>query len=344
MTEAICKELGIRKNYLGNETIDTIYFGGGTPSILPKEEIQQILDCVNKHFSVSANPEITLEANPDDLDKEKLKNLFDLKINRLSIGVQSFDDKSLKWMNRAHTSSEAIDSIRMAQEIGFRNISIDIITGIPVADEKQHIADLELAFSLYPQHLSCYTLTLEPNTSWERLIRLKHYPKPIEEQQAAAFEETIDFIKSKGWIHYEISNFALSKEWISKHNNSYWNRKLYLGVGPSAHSFNGLSRRWNKTNHTDYIRFTKNNEEPPFDSEIITKTMSFNEAIMTGIRTSNGIDIKILRDILPDESEKLLKKINQEPLINSVHITDGHIVLNESSLLFSDAIASELFV
>jgi oxygen-independent coproporphyrinogen-3 oxidase len=343
MTDAICKEIKLRKDYLGKESINTLYFGGGTPSILPAKEIEQIINTVYQEFNISSLTEVTLEANPDDLDKQKLMALFGMGVNRLSIGVQSFEDKALKWMNRAHTAREAIKSIKTAQDLGFQNISIDIITGIPVVGNIQHITDIEQALSLQPQHLSCYTLTLEPNTSWERLIRLKHFPKPKEKEQAKAFEESIALIKSKGWIHYEISNFALSDEHISKHNSSYWEKAHYLGIGPSAHSYNGHSRRWNLTAHSHYMQNLNQQLEPPHEIETITPTMAFNEAIMTGIRTAKGIELNYLKTMLPGESDKLLQKVISKPLNQQVYIQGNRLICKEEALLFSDAIAACLF-
>ncbi|MCK9480756.1 MAG: radical SAM family heme chaperone HemW [Bacteroidia bacterium] len=342
MTAAICNELLLRKHYLENEQIDTIYFGGGTPSLLTPTEIATILNTITTTYPVSPSPEITLEANPDDLNENKISSLYKIGINRLSIGVQSFDDKALQWMNRAHTATEAVQCIKTAQQVGFDNISLDIITGIPVTDPRQHLQDIEVALSLNPQHLSCYSLTLEPNTSWERLIRLKHFPRPIEEEQANSFQETIKQIKSNDWLHYEISNFALSEKWISKHNSAYWNHLKYLGVGPSAHSFNGRARRWNLNSHSKYIQSLNADKEPPHESELITPTMAFNEAILTGIRTSNGIDVKFLMSLLPSETEQLLKKIAKIPLKNQLCLRNYRITCNEDALLFSDAIAVSL--
>ena len=344
MSEAIAKEITLRKSYLSDNQVTTIYLGGGTPSLLPIQELERIIQSVYKNFSVSEKAEITLEANPDDLSKEKLLSLKQLGINRLSMGVQTFDDKALRWMNRAHSSREAVEAITMAQEIGIENISIDLITGIPVTDNLQHKRDVAQALALNPTHISCYSLTLEPKTSWERLIRTKNYPEPKEDEQAKAFLETIELIESEGWLHYEISNFAKNEACVSKHNSSYWEGEPYLGVGPSAHSFDGTERSWNLTNHPLYLDAIGKDTVPPSEKEFITPKMAFNEALMTGLRTAKGVSLSQLETLLPNAYEKVLQKIKQAPFDTQVRIENNRLKLTHQAKLFADAIASDLFV
>jgi len=344
MSEAIAKEIILRKNYLSGKQVNTIYLGGGTPSLLPIQELEEIIHSVYKTFSVAEEVEITLEANPDDLTRDKLVALKKLGVNRLSMGVQTFDDKALRWMNRAHTSLEAVNAISIAQEIGIENISIDLITGVPVSDRFQHIRDVEQALALNPTHMSCYSLTLEPKTSWERLIQSKNYPKPKEDEQAKAFLETIEKIESEGWFHYEISNFAKDETCISKHNSSYWEGEMYLGVGPSAHSFDGVERSWNLTNHQQYLENLGKGENPPNEKEFITKKMAFNEALMTGLRTAKGVKLSLLKELVPSAYEDVLKKIKNPPFEAQILIENNRLKLTHQAKLFADAIASDLFV
>lgn len=248
MVEAMQKELVLRKDYTG-EPLDTIYFGGGTPSHIESLHIGSLLETIHQHYTLNSNPEITLEANPDDLSIEKCRELFSLGINRLSIGIQSFDDADLKLMNRAHNAEQAVRSVRNAKEAGFENISIDLIYGIRPAAEREAaskawIRNVETALELEVDHLSCYALTVEKRTALADMIKKKKVGIPDEEESVSEFEKLTELLAQAGYEHYEISNFARNKKY-SRHNTSYWQRKKYLGVGPSAHSFNAVSRQWN---------------------------------------------------------------------------------------------------
>ena len=254
MTKAISKELKIQKAYLGNDPIDTIYFGGGTPSILQAEQIEQLLNTVDSHYHIAGNPEITIEANPDDLSNEKLIKLKKLGINRLSIGIQSFQDKILSFLNRAHNSTEAIKSFQFARDLGFRNISVDLIFSVPGQSMFDLEDDIASVLELNPEHISLYSLTIEETTvfgNWSRKGKFK----PIGEEDAAQqFDMVIRRLENSNFEHYEISNFCRDNSY-SRHNTSYWKNIPYLGVGPGAHSFSGKNRQSNISSNHKYMKF-----------------------------------------------------------------------------------------
>lgn len=341
MTKAMAKELRLRKEDFPHEKINTIYFGGGTPSLLQANQIEELLQSVLENFEISPLAEITLEANPDDLHAQKLKELKQLGINRLSIGIQTFNEDALKWMNRAHTPDQAIHCVQEAQQQGIENISIDLISGIPNLPTGYIRKDIETALALSPKHLSCYSLTLEPGTSWERLIKLKNYAKPQEEQQASEFEETMKILAENGWLHYEISNFALSEEWVSKHNSAYWQQEAYIGLGPSAHSFYNQTRSWNLNNHSHYLQALTEGELPPAEKEKIDNITAFNEAIMTGFRTLHGVNINTLHTIHPIFTEKFLTQAKTD---HRIEVQSNSVKIKQNHFLFADGIASDYFV
>jgi len=246
--KALLKESELRRNYLGNEKIQTIYFGGGTPSLLTKDEILFIIDELHKYHEIEPAAEITLEANPDDLSIEKIKELKQTPVNRLSIGIQSFFDEDLKFMNRTHNAEEAVSSVKASQDEGFENITIDLIYGTPTLTNENWEQNLSRALSLNVPHVSCYELTVEPNTALHSFIK-KGKIGPLDEQKTAMqFEMVMNRMKAENFIHYEISNFC-KEGFYSRHNSNYWSRKKYLGLGPSAHSYNGTSRQWNIANN-----------------------------------------------------------------------------------------------
>ncbi|HFS66657.1 MAG TPA: radical SAM family heme chaperone HemW, partial [Flavobacteriia bacterium] len=251
LIQALAKELILRKNEL-QESIETIYFGGGTPSLLTKFELSFLLKTIYQNYNVVASPEITLESNPDDLDKEKLTNFKKIGINRLSIGVQSFFDEDLQALNRIHTAKEAIETLKIATKL-FDNITIDLIYGIPSLTKDKWLKNLEIAFDLSIKHISSYALTVEPKTALYKFIETKKYPNVEDSLALQHFKILQEETKKKGFIQYEVSNFG-KPGYFSKHNTSYWLGKSYLGVGPSAHSYHNYERSWNINNNAKYIK------------------------------------------------------------------------------------------
>lgn len=341
MMDCIEREIVLRKNYLSNK-IETIYFGGGTPSIIDTERIGKIIKAVYHNFSVAESPEITLEANPDDIDKEKLLQWRSAGINRLSIGVQSFHVEDLRWMNRAHNAQQARDCIMLAQDCGFENISCDLIYGTPVLTDELWKENLATIASLNIPHLSAYALTVEPKTALHKMIE-KHKVKDIDpKKQVRQFDLLMQWAKENNFEHYEISNFA-KKGFRSRHNSSYWQGKDYLGVGPSAHSFNGNARQWNVSNNTLYIQSLKN-DELIFEEEILTVENKLNEYIMISLRTAAGISLnKIEKDFGFLEKyriELIAKKyIHKKMLVHQ----DSYLMLTDHGKHYADGIAAELF-
>ena len=337
-SKALLKEIVLRKNYLEGEKIETVYFGGGTPSLLTKEELSSIIGGLNKHFDISSSAEITFEANPDNINTPDLLNWKSLGINRLSIGVQSFFEEDLVWMNRAHSAGQAIDCIKQAQDAGISNMSIDLIYGAPTLTDEKWKNNLETAAGLSIPHLSCYALTVEPGTALEVMTRKKKVTPVNTDDQARQFLIMTDYLQQHGYEHYEISNLALPGK-RSRHNSSYWSGAKYLGLGPSAHSYNGETRQWNIANNALYIQSLDNNEIP-FEIEHLSNEQRFNEYIMTALRTIEGIDLnKII-----NYKDELIKQSQQ--FINNgwLTINSDKIILTKQGKLFADGIASELFI
>ncbi len=343
MVDAICKEISIRKNYLSNNILSSIYFGGGTPSLLTEADFAKIFESINANFSIEINAEITVEANPDDLSIEKFQFLKNLGVNRLSIGIQSFNDSHLAFMNRAHTQSESIKCIENAKNIGFDNFSIDIIYGIPAPDHSLLINDIELATSFDVDHISAYCLTIEPKTAFGRWVKNKKM-NPIEEDFAAEqFEITMNLLAKKGYEQYEISNFARNKNY-SKHNTNYWLGQHYLGVGPAAHSFNGLARQANISNNKLYIN-ALDIDSLDFVEEELTLANRTNEYILTGLRTIWGVDLARVETIsegnFSSQNEFIIDNFLEK---KTIEIKNNALVLTEKGKLFADEIAANLFV
>ncbi|MBV7533633.1 radical SAM family heme chaperone HemW [Chitinophaga sp. sic0106] len=343
MVSAIIKEIALQQHYLGTDTIHTIYFGGGTPSLLAKGDVDAILQQLQRHFTIAPDAEITLEANPDDLTMEKLLELKHSGINRLSIGVQSFHEADLQWMNRAHNSQQAIDCITNAQAAGFNNITIDLIYGSPGLSDEGWEYNVQQAIRLGVPHLSCYALTVEPGTALDSFIRKKKMETVDPEKAARHFEKLMQWVETAGYEHYEISNFALPG-WHSRHNSSYWKGLSYLGLGPSAHSFNGHSRQWNIANNALYLKSISAGEVP-FEIETLTAEMQFNEYIMTSLRTSVGCDTgwvgerfgaDLARQLLANSREFIFKGWMEE--------SGTHLRLTKAGRLFADGIAADLFL
>lgn len=343
MVDAICKEIAMRQNYLQDKNLQSIYFGGGTPSLLSQEQLLQIFETIKKYFTIQPNAEITLEANPDDLSEEKLAELKHTPINRLSIGVQSFFDDDLKWMNRAHNANEAENAIDMAKQKGFENITIDLIYGTPGLSNENWLHNIQKALDLGVNHISSYALTVEPKTALATMIEKGKLADTNEEKAAEQFDILVNTLTANGFVHYEISNFA-KPDFFAKHNSNYWKGKHYLGIGPSAHSFNTISRSWNVANNQKYLNALAINELEITD-EILTANNQINEYIMTGLRTIWGCDLNFIA-LQFGETEKLrlikeaAKFIDQDLLV----INNNILLTTSKGKFLADGIAADLFL
>ncbi|WPO90396.1 radical SAM family heme chaperone HemW [Chryseobacterium sp. HR92] len=344
MLRAMKTELMLRKDELQNRTLKSLYFGGGTPSILSVDEINSLIDEALRYFSFEKDIEITLEANPDDLDKSFLKQLAGTPVNRLSIGTQSFFEEDLKLMNRAHTASEAEGSIKRAQDFGFENLSIDLIYGSPTSNLEIWKENLNKTIALEVPHISSYALTVEPKTALENWISKGKVKSPKEEEQNREFYYLSDFLKDNGFEHYEVSNFA-KPGFYSRHNSSYWKYQEYLGIGPSAHSYNGFDvRSWNVANNQQYIK-KLNDKLLAKEEEILSKEDQFNEMIMIGLRTIWGVDLTSLKNKFSDRllehfQTEIKTKLEEGILI----VENDHLKIPEKHWFMADGIASDLFI
>lgn len=339
---ALLKEISLRKDYLQGQ-VTTVYFGGGTPSLLPEKHLQTIIGHLRDHFDIAPQAEITLEANPDDISAQRAMEWRLLGINRLSIGIQSFVQGDLEWMNRAHNAEQAHRCIELARESGIHNYSIDLIYGTPTLSDRQWMDNLATAVSLETPHLSCYALTVEPGTALYTMIRKERVLPVSPDDQARQFLLMTDWLQQHGYLHYEISNFALPGQ-QSIHNSSYWSGAHYLGLGPSAHSFNGESRQWNIANNAAYIR-SLNEARIPFEIETLTETQQFNEYLMTSLRTMEGIDLVRVAKNFGHSKRSMLEK-EAKPFIATRWLEDvgGRLVLTREGKLFADRIAADLFI
>ena len=344
LVNSILSEIDLRLNYLPNKKIESIYFGGGTPSLLSEKETFLILEKIYKLYNVSKDVEITLECNPDDLTDEKLKELKRLEVNRLSIGLQSFDEEELIWMNRAHTAKESESSVKRAQDRGFENITIDLIYGSKFSNLANWKKTLNKAIALDVKHISSYNLTIEEKTKLGHDFKLKKEVAIDDEKSSELFLEMINRLEKNNFIHYEISNFG-QEGFFSLHNSNYWKGEHYLGLGPSAHSFDGTSRQWNVSNNNIYIKRISEKNESYFEKEILTEKERFNEYVLTSLRTIWGINLNYLRvnfntEFVKHYLNQIEKYIKQETVI----VKDTTYTLTEKGKLFADKIASELFV
>ena len=298
LVEALTQELALRADYLGpHPVLETIYFGGGTPSLLTTVELNQLIEAIHRHFRVVENAEITLEANPDDLTVAKVRELAASPINRLSIGLQSFHEPHLQLMNRAHSAPESTAAVRQAQEAGFENISLDLIYGVPASSHGIWEQDMARAFALQVPHLSCYALTIEPDTVFGRQLKKGAFRPPADEFVAHQFEMLLTEMTRHGYEQYEISNFCRPGR-ESRHNSAYWRGVPYLGLGPSAHSFNGTSRQHTLANNPQYVAAVLERHEVPATIETLSATDRANEYLMTSLRTARGTDLRYLRTVL----------------------------------------------
>jgi oxygen-independent coproporphyrinogen-3 oxidase len=341
--DAIIKEFSIRKDYLKNEPVQTIYFGGGTPSLLTIQQIEKLLNTIYKNFPVEKNAEITFEANPDDLTEKYLSDLKKTGINRLSIGIQSFDDNKLKILNRRHNAFQAVEAVRVAQRSGFNNISIDLIYGLPFQSLIEWENDLDKAFSLPIQHLSAYALTFEEKTLLLKQKEKKLIEPADEELMIKMYELLLNKSNQNGFDAYEISNFSLP-EFYSRHNSSYWTQTPYLGIGPSAHSFNGFSRQWNVASIHKYIEgIMKNNSF--FEQEILSLQDRYNEYVLLGLRTKNGINIDELEQNFGIELKNFcLENIKTFIDNEKVYKYGSFLRLTTAGKLISDTIIAQLMM
>jgi oxygen-independent coproporphyrinogen-3 oxidase len=343
LCNAIATEITTRTAYLEGEQIETIYFGGGTPSILSPTHLQQIIAAVAGCFTIAPNAEITLEANPDDLSQQKLHDLRTIGINRLSIGIQSFSDQVLTFLNRAHTTSDAANCIAWARTAGFSNISIDLMYAIPDQDDAQWKVNIQQALQLNPEHISAYSLTIEEKTVFGQWHKKGKLPVVEDAIAASQFELLMAALQQAGYQHYEISNFC-KPGYYSRHNSGYWQQKKYLGVGPSAHSYDLASRQYNISNNHLYIKAISNGTLP-FEKEILTQHDKINEYVFTTLRTSWGCDLNYLQNNLNFDLRKefaqALKSFENQSLIE---IHNNIITLTAKGKLFADKIASDLFV
>ena len=334
---ALLKEIELRRDYFANETIETVYFGGGTPSLCTIDEITRILERVSTNFQVIAEAEITLEANPDDITELKLTEWQKAGVNRLSIGIQSFFDDDLRWMNRAHTAQQAIANLQLATR-QFSNITVDLIYGLPGLSNQKWKQNVERVIAFDIPHLSCYALTVEPKTPLHKLIQHQKADDVNPDKQSEQFLLLMQWLTTAGYEHYEISNFA-KRGFRSRHNSSYWQRKKYIGFGPSAHSFDGNTRWWNVANNRNYIE-SINKGIVPFEKEVLTTTQKLNEYIMTSLRTMEGLDLSVLDETERQKLQTTSKKYIETGLIKT---ESTFLRLTNEGKLLADGIAADLF-
>jgi len=342
MVRAILGELEMRKDYLGDKEIETIYFGGGTPSLLSQTNLEDIFTGIYKNFRVSNMPEITLEANPDDLNKESIRKFKNTPINRFSIGIQSFFEEDLVWMNRSHNAKQSLQSINELQNSGYPNLSLDLIFGFSLLSQKKWEENIQTALHLQVPHISTYGMTIEKGTLLGNQAEKGKYQEIEEEIYADQYLYLMETLENAGLDQYEISNFS-KPGFHSRHNSNYWNRIPYLGIGPSAHSFNGISRSWNISNNSSYIKGIMEHSRK-FEEETLTPDNHFDEYILTSIRTRKGVEIPFLESQFGREkSINFIKKAN---LINQDGLLDIHtnyIALTKKGRMVSDLLIQKLF-
>ena len=339
--DTLCKELVLRKNELNGEVINSVYFGGGTPSLLKSDELDLITASLRSNYAIGNSVEITLEANPDDMTLSNLEIWRNKGINRLSVGIQSFRDEDLKWMNRTHTAEHAENCVKDARQFGFNAISVDLIYGLPSLDLAEWRVQIEKAISLNIQHISAYCLTVEQKTQLHTMVERGEVTPGNEVHQSEQFLHLLQVLKEKGFEQYEISNFCIPG-FEAVHNSSYWKGEKYIGIGPSAHSFDGKKRRWNVSNNTLYLKgFSE--EKNWFEIEKLTKKDCFNELIMTGLRTKYGVNLSRLQSN-HELTSVFLQKIQNYCEEGWMKKIEGTLLLTDEGKLRADYIASELFI
>lgn len=341
--KAVSKEIELQKNYLKGESVQTIYFGGGTPSMLSEKQIGIILDQIHENFEVEENNEITLEANPDNLSEKYLKKIKKLGVNRLSVGIQSFDAADLILMKRKHSVNQAINAVKTAQEVGFENISIDLIYGLPDLTIQKWEQNLYKALNLNIQHISAYHLTIEPNTLFQKMYKNDKLNLPTENESIDQFNMLIQKTAKKGFLHYEISNFALDGS-ISLHNSNYWMGVKYLGLGPSAHSYNLTSRQWNISNLHEYLDAISKGKIP-FETEILSQNEKYNDFVITSLRTMWGLNTEKLNKEFGEKYKSYFIKKTKELIDkNLLKKREEKYILTEKGMLISDNIISSILI
>lgn len=341
MVLALAKEIQMRKTEFQNNIVETIYFGGGTPSMLTSDEINFLINEVHANFKVVENPEITLEANPDDLSEERIIELSKSKINRLSIGIQSFFEEDLQLMNRAHNSAEAKKCLQIATQY-FDNISLDLIYGVPAMSNEKWEQNIDTALSFGIPHISSYALTVEPKTALKKLIQTGAIAAPKDEVAEAHFLILVDKLEANGFVHYELSNFG-KPDYFSKNNSAYWLGKKYIGIGPSAHSYDGVSRSWNIANNAFYLKGIQE-DTLPNEVEILSIADRYNEYVMTGLRTIWGVSLTRIETEFGNEYLKYLKKQTQKFLDDDLVFIENNVLKpTPKGKFLTDGIASDLF-
>lgn len=338
------KEINLANPFaaLTDHKINTLYFGGGTPSILTIDDLQLIFDALHERFDFADDAEITLEANPDDITDMKLAEWRSVGVNRFSIGIQSFVEEELKWMNRVHTATESLQCIDRVKKAGFTDFSADLIYGSPLLSDDDWRRNVETVIEKNIPHISCYALTVEPKTALDKMIAL-HKKEPVDaEKQARQFLLLIDWLEQAGYEHYEISNFA-KPGFRSRHNSSYWKGESYYGFGPSAHSFDGQRRKWNIANNALYIQSLEK-EIIPFEEETLTEIQKLNEYIMTSLRTIEGLNLGYVKTKFGEEKSNKLKVMSSKYAnAGRLKIVDDRLILTKEGKLFADGIAADLF-
>jgi oxygen-independent coproporphyrinogen III oxidase len=341
---ALVKEIQLETDFISDKIIETIYIGGGTPSILTEEDLERIFNAIHQKFTLAHDAEITLEANPDDINKNILGIWKKMGINRLSVGLQSFNDAELKWMNRAHNATQSLVCIDEIQAAGFNNFSVDLIYGSPLQSNEDLKRNFEIIAKKNTPHISCYALTVEKGTALNKLIKEQKSPNVNAAKQADQFQLLLHLMKASSYEQYEISNFS-KKGFRSKHNSSYWQGKPYFGFGPAAHSFNGINkRRWNIANNSLYIQ-SVNKNTIPFEEEILTVSQELNEYIMTSLRTIEGLDLTFVENKFGKESvTSILSAAQQYLLSGKMEQQSLSLILTKEGKFFADGIAADLFV
>jgi oxygen-independent coproporphyrinogen-3 oxidase len=343
MVDAICQETALQKSYVDGKAIETIYIGGGTPSMLQPDMLANLMDSIRKHHVISADAEITLEANPDDINAESLRSWQAAGINRLSIGIQSFRDADLNYLNRVHNAAKAIQCLKLAQDAGFHNLTLDLIFGIPTLDDEAWLQNINTAVEMKIPHISAYALTVEPKTALELMIR-KGKAAPVDDEQSARqFEGMMTAMKASGYLHYEISNYCLPGK-FARHNTAYWQGETYLGLGPSAHSYNGKTRQWNVSGIREYLDAI-NNEAIPAESEALSVDQKYDEYVMTGLRTMWGCNAGEIRKKFGNKYADYFSKQAISWISRGFILKSGDsYTLTQKGKLQADGIASDLFI
>lgn len=342
MIEALLLELRQRHQELAGQTIETVYLGGGTPSLLGRAELDSLFKTIQQHYSLAENPEITLEANPDDLTPAYLDALRQTPVNRLSVGIQSFRDEDLRYMNRAHNAHEATTCIQLAQHKGFEALSIDLIYGMPTATDADWEHNLQTALALNPQHLSAYCLTVETGTALSHMVKKGTAPAVDDDAASRQFIMLTDMAQAAGYEHYEISNLARNGHY-ARHNTSYWQGTAYLGIGPAAHSYNGRHRRWNVANNAQYIK-ALNAGVAYSETEVLTPADQYNEFLMTRLRTMWGVPLRAIGEQFGHAAQKkLLADVALFIVAGKMVLVNNHLVLTTPGRLVADTLISDLF-